>query len=155
MEITALDGAVVVALLLITVGGYRQGLIRGLTRLAGLLIAGLLALLLGAGASLRGGIESLVIRTAALFAGVLLVVGALTWLVNRAVPRPLHESLVNRVLGVLPALLQGLVVIALLLGLAHRIAIDDEMARYIAGGRVTGPLVQPFDWLERSLARVP
>lgn len=155
MGITALDVGVSVALLLIAIGGYRQGLLRGLVRLAALLSAALLALLLSAGMTLRGPIDAIVLRSAALFAGALLVAGGLALAVSRLIPRVLHESLINRVLGIIPALLQGLVVIALVLGLAHRVAITDEMARYIAGGRVTGPLIQPFAWLERSLAGIP
>jgi uncharacterized membrane protein required for colicin V production len=155
MGITALDAGVVAALLLIGIGGYRQGLLRGITRFSALLIAALLALLLGFGTSLRGAIETIILRSAALFAGVLLVAAGVALLVNRLIPRVLHESLINRVLGIFPALLQGLIVISLVLGLAHRVAITDEMAHYLAGGRVTGPLIQPFDWLERSLAGVP
>lgn len=155
MGVTALDAGVVAAMLLIGIGGYRQGLLRGLTRVAALLIAALLALLLGAGMSLRGAVETIAVRSAALFAGMLLVAAGIALLVNRLIPRALHESLINRVLGIFPALLQGVIVLALLLGFAHRVAITDEMQRYVAAGRVTGPLIRPFNWLERSLVSVP
>lgn len=152
---TALDVAVLAALLLIGLGGYHQGLLRGLTRLTALLSAALLALLLGLRTPLRGALASDVARLAVLFVGLLIATGTLAWLVNRAIPSALHAARLNRVLGIVPALALGCVVLALLLGLAQRLAPSDALAASIAGGRVTGRLAQAFLWLERALAGLP
>ncbi len=151
---TLLDAAVLLLLLLIGAGGYHQGLIRGLTRTAALLTIGMLTLLLSTGAAIEGSIQTVVTRTLTIFGGVLLLVGTLTWLVNRAIPNAFHQTLTNKILGIVPGLIQGLIVLALALGFVHRVALDQAMQEYIARGAITGPLIQPFDWLERTLAGV-
>lgn len=151
---TLLDAAVLGVLALIAVGGYHQGLIRGITRTAALLAIGLLAALLTAGATIEGSIQSVILRALALFGGVLLVIATLTWLINWAIPHSFHATLINKILGIVPALLQGLIVLALALGFFHRIALDQAMQEYLARGLITGPLIQPFGWLERTLAGV-
>lgn len=151
---TALDAAVLALLTLIGTGGYHQGLLRGLTRLSALLAIGLLALILSIGLTTSIPITALVLRTLALIAAVTLIVGLLTWLINRAVPRRYHELRINRILGIVPAILQGLIVLSLLLGLYQRVALAQETQRYIAGGAITGRLIEPIDWLEQSLAGV-
>ena len=151
---TLLDAGVIAALVLIAAGGYKQGFIRGLTRTAALLSIGLLAMLLTVSSQLEGTPETVIARTLAVFGGVALVVSAMTWLINRAVPRSFHQSPLNNVLGVIPAFFQSIIVLMLILGLAHRIAQEQAMQRYIAQGIVTGPLIQPFNWVERTLAGV-
>ena len=151
---TLLDAAVLGLLVLIGAGGYHQGLIRGVTRAAALLTIGMLTVLLSAGVVIDGSIQSVITRTLTIFGGVFLLVGTLTWIVNRAIPRAFHATLTNRVLGIVPGLLQGLIVLALALGFVHRVALDQAMQEYIARGVITGPLILPFDWLERTLAGV-
>jgi uncharacterized membrane protein required for colicin V production len=151
---TLLDAAVLALLILIGAGGYHQGLIRGLTRTAGLLTIGALAAILSAGTTVEGSIRNVIVRTLTIFSGVLLVVGAVIWIVNRAIPRRFHTTLLNSVLGILPGLLQGLIVLALALGFVHRVALEPAMQQYIARGLITGPLIQPFGWIERTLAGV-
>ena len=149
---TALDAAVLALLVLIGAGGYHQGLIRGLTRLLGLLLIAFITLLLSAGISTRGELRPMILRTLALCAAVMLLVGALIWQLNRSIPRAWHAARINKRLGVLPALLQGLIVAALTLGLVHRLALEPEMQQYLARGVVTGPLILPVSWIEQSLA---
>jgi uncharacterized membrane protein required for colicin V production len=151
---TLLDAAVLALLALIGAGGYHQGLIRGITRTAALLAIGMLTALLSAGVTLEGSIQIVIARTLTIFGGVLLVVATLTWLINWAIPPGFHDTLINRLLGIVPGLLQGLIVLALALGFAHRVALDLAMQQYIARGLVTGPLILPFGWLERTLAGV-
>jgi uncharacterized membrane protein required for colicin V production len=152
---TWLDAGVVVFILLVGLGGYYQGLLRGLTRTIALLGTGLIALTLSLGAAIGGTLEGVVVRTLALVLAVVLVVGVITWSINRVIPRSFHHSPVNRVLGVVPAVLQGVIVVALVLGFVHRVAFDQATQRYIEQGRVTGPLIVPFSWIERSLSRLP
>jgi uncharacterized membrane protein required for colicin V production len=151
---TLLDAAVLALLALIGAGGYHQGLIRGITRTAGLLIIGALTAILSAGIVGEGSIRNVIIRTLTIFIGVLLVVGILIWIINRAIPRAFHTTLVNKVLGIVPGLIQGLIVVALALGFVHRVALDQAMQQYIARGLITGPLIEPFGWIERTLAGV-
>lgn len=151
---TLLDAAVLALLALIGAGGYYQGLIRGITRTAALLAIGLLAALLTSSATIEGAIQTVILRTLTIVGGVLLVVGTLTWLINWAIPRSFHATLINKILGIVPALIQGLIVLALALGFFHRIALDQAMQDYLARGLITGPLIQPFGWLERTLAGV-
>jgi uncharacterized membrane protein required for colicin V production len=151
---TLLDAAVLALLVLIGAGGYYQGLIRGITRTAGLLIIGVLTAILSAGIVSEGSIRNVIIRTLTIFIGVLLVVGTLIWIINRAIPRGFHTTLVNKALGIVPGLLQGVIVLALALGFVHRVALDQAMQQYIARGLITGPLIQPFGWIERTLAGV-
>jgi uncharacterized membrane protein required for colicin V production len=151
---TLLDAAVLALLALIAVGGYHQGLIRGITRMLALLMIGLLTALLSAGMTIEGSIHIVMMRTLLIFGGVLLVVATLTWLINWAIPRSFHDTLINKLLGIVPGLLQGLIVLALALGFAHRVAVDLAMQQYLARGLVTGPLILPFGWLERTLAGV-
>lgn len=149
---TLLDAAVLAFLLLVSLGGYRQGLVRGVLRIAALLAIGLLAAILSAGIGRQGDLQTLLMRAVALFAGLIIATGTLAWMLGWSVPRVIHDSTLNRLLGVVPALLQGLLVVALLLGLVHRIAFSQELQTYIAGGAISGPLIQPLSWLERSLA---
>lgn len=151
---TALDAAVIALLVLISAGGYHQGLIRGLTRLLGLALIALTTLIFSVGISNRGDLQAMILRTLALCAAIILAVGALIWLLNRAIPRAWHNALINKLLGIVPALLQGVIVAALILGLVHRLALEQEMQQYLARGLVTGPLVLPVSWLEQSLAGV-
>ncbi len=151
---TPLDAAVLALLVLIGAGGYHQGLIRGLTRLLGLLLIAFVTLLLSVGISNRGELQAMILRTLALCAAIMLLVGVLTSLLNRAIPRAWHATRINKLLGVVPALLQGLLVATLMLGLIHRLALEPEMQQYLARGVVTGPLILPVSWMEQSLAGV-
>lgn len=151
---TPLDAAVVALLVLVGAGGYQQGLIRGLTRLGALAVIAPITLVLAAGIDGRDGPRTMLLRTLALCGGVVLLVGIMTWLINRAVPSRWHDTRLNKLLGVLPALVQGLTVAALVLGLAHRLALEQEMQHYLARGMLTGQLIQPVSWLEQTLARV-
>jgi uncharacterized membrane protein required for colicin V production len=149
---TRLDAAVVAVLLLIGAGGYYQGFLRGLTRLAGLVVIGALIVLLSSGITLTGPLQTVLARSLALLGGIVLVVSAITWLINRAVPRSFHASPLNKLFGVVPAFIQGICVLALLLGLLHRLAFDPAIEHYVERGLITGPLIQPFAWLERTFA---
>jgi uncharacterized membrane protein required for colicin V production len=152
---TLLDAAVIAFLILAGFGGYRQGLIRGLTRSIALVGTGVLAFVVSSTLIITGSIRAVILRTLALIVAVLLLnMGAMTVL-NRVVPRSAHESQINRLLGVIPAVLQALIIAAIALGLAHRLALNAETQRYIADGLLTGRLMEPVGWIERSLAGLP
>lgn len=84
----------------------------------------------------------------------ILVTSLFTWSISRAVPAFIHESLVNRVLGVLPAVLIDLVVLTFALGLAERLALTIDQRVFLRGGLLTGPLIAITDWLEQAFLMV-
>lgn len=151
---TALDVAVIILLLVIAAGGYQQGLIRGLMRTAALSAIGLIGATFSLGLAIDGSLQAVLLRVVALFGGIVCLVSATAWLINRLIPPTFHYSRLNRVLGVIPALVQGFLVLTLALGLFHRLAFEQETQQYIASGFITGRLIQPVSWLERSIAGV-
>lgn len=151
---TLLDVIVMILLTLIATGGYWQGFVRGLVRIATLVVIGLLAAALMLSVPFEEDLQTIMLRSVALLIGVTILTGALAWLINRAVPPAIHASRWNRALGVVPALLQGLIVAVLALGVAHRVALEPQLQDYIARGMITGPLLSLFDWLELTLAGV-
>lgn len=151
---TLLDVGVIIVLLLVAAGGYRQGFIRGLTRTAALSAMGLLTALFSLSLAIGSSIEVVLLQVVALFGGIVLLVSAVVWLINRMVPRTFQQARLNRILGVVPALVQGALVLALALGLFYRLAFEQTTQQYIAGGLITGPLIQPVLWLEREIAGV-
>ena len=153
--LTALDAGVVLLLGLIAAGGYRQGLLRGLARLATLVAIAGTAGLLSSGLASGGSIEGVLLRAGLLFGGVVVIGLTASWLLDRAVPAGVHRAPLNKWLGVMPALAAGMLVLMLLLGLAQRIAFGDGLQHYLAGGVVTGPLGRPVQWLERVVIAAP
>ena len=150
---TWLDLVCVLLLGFVAVGGYVQGLIRGLVRLLFLLVFGGLALL-----SVRnntsdtaGGAAALALVVAA--AGIVLA-GLTSWFVARSVPAFIHKSLLNRVLGFVPALVLALVVFTVVLGFVERTALTSETQALIRAGVLTGPLVQVTDVVEQMVAGI-
>ncbi len=141
-------------LALVAVGGYAQGLIRGVARLGVLLGGGAL----GALVVLQLGSFDTAAATAGWAAAIALLAlggtGLVGWSMARIVPRFMHAMLANRLLGVLPALLAGLVILALVLALAERLAVTSETQAFIRSGVVTGPLVSTVDLVEQLVAGV-
>lgn len=151
---TLLDGAVIGLVVLFAAGGYRQGLIRGLMRVAALSAIALLMITFGYGLTINGTLQVVLLRAGVFFVGSVLVVGTVAWLLNRLIPPSFHTSLLNRVLGMVPPLILGMLVLALALGLWHRLAFDQATQDYLARGSLTGRLIQPVIWLERAVAGV-
>ena len=151
---TVLDGAVIGLGVLFAAGCYRQGLIRGLMRVAALSAIGLLTVTFSYGVAIDGTLQAVLLRAGVFFGGSVLMIGALAWLLNRLIPPPFHSSLPNRVLGMVPPVVLGLLVVALALGLWHRLAFDQATQEYLARGSLTGRLIQPVIWLERAVAGV-
>lgn len=145
---TALDAGVLLALALLAAGGYRQGLLRGLLRLAGLLVVAAVAALLAAGLTPGASAQSVLLRAGLLFGGVLLIGATAVWLLDRSIPVALENAPLNKWLGILPALLLGLLIGGLVVGVAQRIAVGDELERYLARGLLTGRLARPVQWIE-------
>lgn len=149
---TWLDLGCTLGLVLIAAGGYSQGLIRGVLRLVALVAGGLL----GAGLMLRLGTlgtpsTTALWASAAALLGVA-VSGLLAWSASNTVPRSVHESLPNRILGILPALLAGAIILALGLSLAERIAMTVQTQELIRTGIITGPLAGIVDLVEQRAA---
>lgn len=149
---TWLDVVCTLSLVLVAVGGYTQGLIRGTLRLIALAAGGLL----GAGLMLRLGTLGTP-RTTAIWASAAALLGVavsslLAWSATGAVPRTVHESLPNRILGIVPALFAGAVILALVLSLTERLAMTTQTQQLIRTGILTGPLVSIVDLVEQRAA---
>jgi hypothetical protein len=82
------------------------------------------------------------------------VVGLFCWSVGRAIPPAIHNAPVNRVLGVLPALLVEVIVLVAALGLADRLAITPDQRIFLRSGFLTGPLIVITDWIEQFFVTV-
>jgi xanthine/uracil permease len=115
-------------------------------RLAALAAGGLL----GAGLMLRLGTMGTPLATAgwAAAAALLGIVASslMVWSATSAIPGTIHQSLPNRILGVVPALVAGAIILALGLSLAERVALRQGT------GLVTGPLVAVVDLVEQRAA---
>lgn len=151
---TLLDAGALAFILLVAAGGYKQGFIRGVTRLSALVVIALLTSGFSIGLDFSGSVEVVVLQTLALFGGGVLIVTGIIWLLNRAVPARMHTARLNKALGVVPAVVQSMIILALVLGFAQRVALEQTQQQYIARGLVTGPLIQPFAWFEQTLAGV-
>lgn len=151
---TWLDLVSLIFLVLVGVGGYTQGLIRGLVRLLALAAGGILGALF---VLWLGSLETARATVGWATVGALLSLAAcaaLAWGVSKAVPKVTHRRLSNRVLGVVPALAIGLLVLAIGLGLADRVAMSPATQALIRRGMLTGPLVAVTDLLEQIVAGV-
>ena len=151
---TLLDVVCGVFLVLVGIGGYAQGLIRGVLRLLALLggaaLGTLFALRVGSSGTARGAAGW---AGAAALLGIV-VCGLVAWSAAKAIPPFVHRTLANRLLGVLPALLLGLLILAVGLGLAERVVAAPETQAYIRSGLLTGPLVEAVDVAEQIAAGV-
>ncbi|HSH80408.1 MAG TPA: hypothetical protein VLA19_17915 [Herpetosiphonaceae bacterium] len=151
---TWLDVVCILALALIAAGGYVQGLIRGLVRLLALLGGGGLAavavLNLDTASSAPGTAAVAVAITTALLA----IAGLAAWMLSRSLPSSAHAAPVNRLLGVVPALALGFVLLAVLVGLAERVALTTETQAFIRAGALSGRLVQLVDTIEQLVAGI-
>lgn len=151
---TWLDLVCVVLLVLAGIGGYEQGFIRGIARLLALLLGGALGALTIARLDLLNTASGAIGWAIAIAVIALAAMGMLIWSMGRAVPSFIHQAPANRVLGVLPALFLGLVILTLLLGLAERLALSPATQSFIRSGGLTGPLVGAVDLIEQSIAGV-
>ncbi len=151
---TWLDVVCILALALIAAGGYVQGLIRGLVRLLALLGGGGLAavavLKIDAAPSAPGTAAVAVAITTALLA----IAGLVAWILARSLPASAHAAPANRLLGVVPALALGFVLLAVLVGLAERVALTTETQAFIRAGALSGRLVQLVDTIEQLVAGI-
>ncbi len=136
---------------LAAIGGYTQGFLRGMARLLGLLAI----LLLGWGAMLRFADQPTAQATMLWALGttalLTMLVAGVVWSLTHATPSFVHRLLWNRMLGIIPALLQALLVVALLLALAESLAPEQSTQELIRNGVVTGPLLLPFQLIEQAL----
>jgi uncharacterized membrane protein required for colicin V production len=148
---TALDIGIMIMLVLVTWAGYRQGCVRGTIRMLALLAVGMLSAVVLMQLPPGGTMRSSLVQAGLVLASIALAIFAIAWLLNHLVPRRVHDTHWNRTFGVVPALAQALVIIAIVLGLAHRLAITPDQQRYIAEGKISGPLSQPLLWLERAV----
>lgn len=89
-------------------------------------------------------------RTTAMWAAAAALLGLsiailLSWSISMAVPPWLHHHVVNRILGIFPAIIVGLLILTLGLGLADRLVDQPSQQAFLRSGSLTGILVQFVD----------
>lgn len=151
---TIVDVAALLLLGLLGLGGYRQGFLRGVARLLALVIGGVTGLALVLNLPVVDSAAGAGARAALIALGSLGVASAVIWLGMRSVPPSIHRNRANHILGIVPALLAGLVLLTLALGLADRVALYQTTQATLRHGLITGPLVALVDVLEQTLAGV-
>lgn len=147
---TWVDVVVLLVLVLVAVGGYAQGFVRGLVRLLALGVIAVLGWFVAAWAE-QGDVVATLQRVGAGLAVMTLLVSIVAWSLLYTVGKQVHANRWNRAFGVVPALAQGLVVVGLLLTLAERLAPEQSTQELIRNGAITQLLIAPFDLLEQFI----
>lgn len=151
---TWLDLVCLLTLGIVAVGGYAQGFVRGILRTLSLVGGGALGVLFMLRVEPREDLQQMVLWTVAAALLGIVVASLFTWSVSRAIPPFVHHSIMNRVLGVLPAVVIELVVLVFLLGLAERLAVTPEQSTFLRSGILTGPLIVIVDWIEQYFVSI-
>ena len=133
----------------VAVGGYTQGFVRGILRLVALAGGGALGTLFMMRVQFGDDLRQIILWTAGAALLGILVVSLFIWSISRAIPAAIHNSIINRVLGIVPAFAVQIVVLTFALGLADRLALTTDLRLFLRGGLVTGPLIAVTDWLEQ------
>jgi uncharacterized membrane protein required for colicin V production len=151
---TWLDVLCGIFLLLGGAGGYAQGFIRSSLRLLALLLGGILGMLFMLRLGSAGTTQGAVLRAAGAMVLGLAVTSLAAWSADKAVPHFVHRSLTNKILGILPGMLIGLLILTIGLGLADRLALSAATQEFLRRGVVAGPLVAAGDLVEQMVVGV-
>jgi uncharacterized protein YkwD len=156
-----IDALLALVVLLGAFGGWRRGFVVATLELVTLLASVLLAFLgyryVAAFAEAQWpalGVWAAPVSFLASFVLLLLLIGALTRGLARAVPQRAHAHGFNRFLGLAPGIANGLVnatVIALLL---LTVPLTDGLSKLAREGALAGRLGAPAQWLEAQLAPI-
>ncbi len=142
------DGLIVLIVALYMLRGWSRGFVVVFTDLAGLAVAFLLALRwypqasqqieawTGLGSGLGHALAFLLV-----FLIVSLAYAIITGLMYRVIPPVVHDSVVNRALGLFPAALNGLLISALLLTILVAVPIVTPLSQDIEQSRLGPPLL--------------
>lgn len=161
MTFNLVDALLAAIVLLGAFGGWRRGFVRSTLELVTLVASVLLAFLayprLAAFVQAQWpalGVWAAPLGFLACFVALLIVIGALTGSLGRAMPQRAHAHGFNRFLGLAPGAVNGLVhatVVALLL---LTVPLFDGLSRLARDGTLAGRLAVPAQWLEARLAPI-
>lgn len=161
MSLNLVDGLLALIVLLGIFSGWRRGFVVATLELVTLLASALLALIgygyVAAFAQTQWpalGVWAAPVSFLASFVLLLLVFGALTRALARAVPQRAHAHGFNRFLGLAPGAANGLInatVIALLL---LTVPLADGLSKLARAGALASRLAVPAQWLEAQLATI-
>lgn len=151
---TWLDAVCLLTFVVVALGGYAQGFVRGVLRLLTLVAGGALGVLFMLRLTPSDDLRTMVIWTVGAAILGIVVAGLLCWSIARAIPPAIHNAPINRVLGVLPALVIELAVLVAALGFADRVAMTPEQSYFLRSGFITGPLIVITDWIEQFFVTV-
>jgi len=152
------DLVLIIIFLIYVIEGFRRGLIIETIDLLGFLISFLFALrfysffgyLLVGNFSIPRGIAN---ALGFLIAGLLSesIFSAVLLLVIKKIPRILKESFLEKILGVVPAFLNALILSAFLLSLFISLPIKGEIKKAIISSKIGGPIVYRTQGFEKKL----
>jgi uncharacterized protein YkwD len=161
MSFNLVDALLALVVLLGAFGGWRRGFVLAGLELVTLLASVLLAFLgyryLAEFAQAQWpalGVWAAPLSFLASFVVLLLVIGAVTGALGRALPQRAHAHGFNRFMGLAPGAVNGLIhatVIALLL---LTVPISDGLSRLTRDGALAARLAGPAHWLEAQLAPI-
>lgn len=83
-----------------------------------------------------------------------LLLGWLGMLIKRALPQSLHESVVNRFLGLVPGAINGWICTVVLSALLLSLPLKDSITEETRISRLAGPLAMQSEWANKKLAPV-
>lgn len=161
MSFNLVDALLALVVLLGIFGGWRRGFVAATLELVTLLASALLAFLgyRHVAAFLEAQWPALGVWAAPLsflgcFVLLLLVIGAITGSLGRALPQRAHAHGFNRFLGLAPGAANGLIhatVVALLL---LTVPLTDGLSKLAREGALAGRLAVPAQWLEAQLTPI-
>lgn len=156
-----IDVGLVLVVLLSALSGYSRGFLLSLLDLVRWIGGWVLALLLYRPVSdvigtAVGGDET--VRVPLVFLGLVVLLGILIqvlgWRLLRRVPSEYHMRPLNRALGIVPGLLNGLILAAILSGLLYAMPLSDSFSEQVQDSRVAGELAVLTDSIENTLTPI-
>jgi len=156
-----IDVALVLVVALSAYSGYRRGLMLSLLDLVRWIGGWVLAILLYRPVSdligsATGGDETL--RLPVVFLALVVLLGIfiqiLGWRLIRRIPREYHMRPLNRALGILPGLFNGLILASILSGMLYAMPLSDSFSEQVQDSRVAGELAVVTDTIESTLTPI-
>jgi uncharacterized protein YkwD len=155
------DAGLVLVIALSAFSGYKRGALLSLLDLVRWIGGWLLAIFLyrpvsNVIGSAFGGDETM--RLPIVFLALVVLLGILIqfvgWRLVRRIPVDYHMTSLNRILGIIPGLFNGLILAAILSGLLFAIPLNDTFAAQVQDSRVAGELAVVTDTIENTLTPI-
>src|SRR3990167_5920114 len=155
-----IDVLIIVVVLLYAYGGYRQGFLRLIVDLLGLVISFVVALKYYsfAGTVLTGwGLNPNLAKPIGFFVLwtlIKIIFWLLTILLFHYLPSLIHENKINRFLGVIPGAVKGLIIVAVFLIIIMILPFSSSVKDLLSGSRVAGGLIKSTAKVENQMETI-